>query len=612
MPPMISLLSATVIAFTAFGALCNASLIDEILAALQNATDCASCHSIVLPPLQVLAGLGDDTFVDGLIQICEITKAEDMDVCVGELQRSGPIMAHALRSFDAGGKTATKFCEAAFALCQQPEVTPFTVQLPKPAPAHPRKFISKGRPTFKVVHLSDVHIDRQYTVGADANCTKNICCRNFADHMGPITEPAEPFGNHKCDSPSDLAQSLLGAVQEFGHDAAFAIFTGDVVEGDTWLVNKTNSTIDLKEWNDQMAASIGLTVYPAIGNHDTSPVNSFPRNTTSPAVGSSQFVFDTQSAGWEHWIGRTAAKQVHDMSGSYAAVVSGRKLRIISMNTQYWYKQNFWVYDSNAQVPDPNGLLAFMTSQLQAAEDAGERAWIIGHIPSGKADFMHDQSNYYDQIVQRYRNTIAAQFFGHSHKDQFEIAYSDWNQQNAETADSILFIGPALTPTSGNPAFKLYDVDPDTFEVMDMKVYFTNVSDPTFHASPKWELYYSARESYGPLVQPALGPAEPLNASFWHRLTDVFDANETAFQLWNTRISRGGAVTPCTGDCVRVTICDMRAARSENNCDVDSPNADFGFRRRDLHASGHAETDACEGGGIRSIFAKFMANGNST
>lgn len=75
-----------------------------------------------------------------------------------------------------------------------------------------------------------------------------------------------------------------------------------------------------------------------------------------------------------------------------------------------------------------------MVEELQAAEDAGERAWIIGHIPLGKVkchltfkpylddrtflqeDALQDQSNYYDQVVQRYKNTIAAQFFGHSHK----------------------------------------------------------------------------------------------------------------------------------------------------------------------------------------------------
>ncbi|KAF5365101.1 hypothetical protein D9758_011001 [Tetrapyrgos nigripes] len=32
---------------------------------------------------------------------------------------------------------------------------------------------------------------------------------------------------------------------------------------------------------------------------------------------------------------------------------------------------------------------------------------------------MEGQSNYYDQILQRYKDIISGQFFGHSHKDQF-------------------------------------------------------------------------------------------------------------------------------------------------------------------------------------------------
>lgn len=41
--------------------------------------------------------------------------------------------------------------------------------------------------------------------------------------------------------------------------------------------------------------------------------------------------------------------------------------------------------------PDPNGVHAFIVQELQATEDAGQRAWIIGHIPTGSGDFMHDQ-----------------------------------------------------------------------------------------------------------------------------------------------------------------------------------------------------------------------------
>ncbi|KAI0311070.1 sphingomyelin phosphodiesterase [Amylostereum chailletii] len=568
--------------FVVFG---QASLLDDILNALETVVDCAGCNDVLLPPLQTVAHLGNDAFVATLTSVCQLLGAADDDVCAGELERSGPLVAHALRALDAGGTTAMKFCEATFGLCQQPPITPFMVSIPKPAPENATRFLSRGRTPFQVVHFSDVHIDREYTVGADANCTKNICCRDFADHTGPITEPAGPFGNSQCDSPIDLAQSMLGAVGSLGKGAKFAIFTGDVVEGDTWLVNKSDATVDLMAWNDQMANSIGLTVYPSIGNHDSAPVNSFPRNTTVTTI-DSQWVFDTQSSGWQQWIGNAAAEQVDHISGSYAINVPDTTLKIISLNTQYWYKQNFWLYDNNNQIADPNGLFAFVIEQLQSAEDESQRVWIIGHIPSGKADFAHDQSNYYDQIIQRYKNTIAAQFFGHSHMDQFEVAYSDWDNQTTETADSILFIAPALTPTSGNPAFKIYDVDPDTFEVIDAKVFSStylpvaspsrgyhihrtlhtaNISDPSFQTGPTWELYYSARDTWGPLVG-NLGPSDPLNASFWHKLTEVFETNETAFQLYNTHLSRGGRVTACTDDCKTATICDLRAARSENNC----------------------------------------------
>lgn len=40
---------------------------------------------------------------------------------------------------------------------------------------------------------------------------------------------------------------------------------------------------------------------------------------------------------------------------------------------------------------DPNGVLAFLVEALQATEDAGQRAWISGHISPGHLDMMHDQ-----------------------------------------------------------------------------------------------------------------------------------------------------------------------------------------------------------------------------
>ncbi|KZV71062.1 sphingomyelin phosphodiesterase [Peniophora sp. CONT] len=587
----------TLLLSVALGALgVRADLLNDILTALEQAVDCAGCNTLLVP-VQTLAHLGNDAFVDTFTSICKITGIEDDDVCEGEIARLGPILAHSVRQFTIGGVTSQKFCFAAFGLCPEPPVTPFTVPFPSAAPTNPKTFTSTGKAPFQVVHLSDVHIDTQYVVGSDASCNKPICCRDFADSAATPVEPAGPFGASTCDSPETLANSMLSAVKTLGANAHFAIFTGDVEEGDTWLVEQSNVTSDLESFNAQING-LSMPLYPSIGNHDAVPVNSFPRNITNTTI-SSQWVFDTQSAGWEPLIGSTAAAEVDADSGCYAVVPEGTNLRIIAINTQYWYKQNFWLYDTDSQVADPNGILAFMVEQLQAAEDMGQRAWIIGHIPSGKNDVLHDQSNYYDQIVQRYNNTIAAQFFGHSHKDQFEIAYSNFTDQTAATADSIVFIGPALTPTSGNPAFKTYDVDPDTYEVMDMKVYFTNVSSPNFQTSPTWELYYSARDAYGPLVTPPLPTTAPLDAAFWHNLTEIFTANATAFSEFNERISRGGQVTACTGDCQTTTICDMRAARSENNCDTVSPG--LTFRKRSMKS---VRVDAECGGS--PILAKIL------
>ncbi|KAI0034863.1 sphingomyelin phosphodiesterase [Vararia minispora EC-137] len=553
------------------------NLVQEIISALKQAVDCASCQGILIPAAKALADFGDTAFIDTFTTVCQVLGLEDDDVCAGQFALSGPSVANALRVMDPLGATATKFCFALFGLCNQPSVTPFNVSFPTPTPPTPAVFQSTGGTPFQVVHFSDVHIDRNYTVGSNANCTKPICCRDFADSPANTTDPAGPFGNHQCDAPPDLGSSMIQAIDSLAADARFAILTGDVVAHDTWLVNEGEATIDLQDWTADMAAGLKTTVYPALGNHDTAPVNSFPRNVTSTE--NVQWVFDLSSDGWERWIGNSAADQVRHDSGSYAAQVPGTNLTVISLNTNFWYIDNLMLYDSNEQIADPNNILAFMVQSLQAVESAGGRAWIIGHIPPGLSDVFHDQSNYYDQVLQRYKNTIAGQFFGHTHVDQFQVAYSDYANRNAQTADGFAWIMPSLTPTSGHPSFRVYDVDPDTYEIMDAHTFIANMSDPNFQTNPTWELFYSARETYGSLLATPPSATESLNATFWHQVTDVFELDTNAFQAYFARRTRDFDVGSCDASCQTTTICDLRAMRSQNNCDVVTPG--FNFKREE-------------------------------
>lgn len=113
-------------------------------------------------------------------------------------------------------------------------------------------------------------------------------------------------------------------------------------------------------------------------------------------------------------------------------------------------------------------------------------------MPLGSTDAFHDQSQYFDQIVQRFDGTIAAMFFGHTHKDEFEISYSTPDAPAFDTANMVSYIAPSLTPSSGNPSFRVYSVDPVTFAVLDVTVYYANISSPTYQDSPTWEVRVTA------------------------------------------------------------------------------------------------------------------------
>ena len=301
--------------------------------------------------------------------------------------------------------TSQLFCITFFGLCPYPAVTPYTVPFPSPKPSTSRPAAS-GQAPIQVVHFSDIHVDQLYETGANYNCTKPICCRPYtsADAPGNTHYPAGPYGNTKCDAPVSLEESMYAAIKQVAPNAAFTIFTGDIVDHAVWL---TNQTQNIKDINDGYTRMSGLpTVYGVVGNHEASPTNAFPPKALNNNV--EQWVYNTLSADWSPWIGSTSAAMA-DNFGAYS-VVNGN-LRVISINTNLYYGGNYWLYEKTMEA-DPSGQFAWLVSELQAAETAGQRAYIIGHMPMGMGDAFRDASNYYGQIVKRYSATIAAEFFG--------------------------------------------------------------------------------------------------------------------------------------------------------------------------------------------------------
>lgn len=336
-----------------------------------------------------------------------------------------------------------------------------------------------------------------------------------------------------------------------------------------------------------MHRSLGR-VYGTAGNHEAHPVDGFQPNAMG---GATRWVYRLLSRQWSYWIDKAAADQAARL-GAYAVKHPGSRLRIVSINTNLYYRNNFWLYGSMDD-RDPNRQLAWLVKELDAAEKAGDRVYIVGHMPFGDRGALHDGSNYLDQVVRHYSSTIAAMFFGHTHVDQFEISYGDYRSRTAATALAVSYIAPSLTPTAGMPSFRVYDVDPDTFGVLDATTYIADMASASFQSRPTWTKLYSAKEAYGAALQPAVTEARAeLTPTFWHRVTEALEADDGLFDAYVARKSRGWRPATCRGACKRDEICQLRAGRAQDNCY--RPAFGFHLERRGAAAAARGEHDECD------------------
>jgi sphingomyelin phosphodiesterase len=368
---------------------------------------------------------------------------------------------------------------------------------------------------------------------------------------------------------------MLSAIADV--NPAFSIYTGDVAAHDYWLVNKNEVLHNFNSTYGPIEKNLGR-VYAALGNHDTSPAFQFPSDNV-PSQYSPQWAYQALAKDWFALTGIPSVKTASE-HGSYSAIHPNSKLRIISYNSIFYYKNNFFAYTEPIEF-DPDDQLHWLINELQEAEDNKERVWLISHIPTGDLDHFRDHSHYFDQIIQRYEATIAALFFGHTHKDEFQISYSDYANRNWDTATAIGYIAPSLTPTSGSPSFRVYQIDPVTFGVIDFTQYIANISDSSYQREPEWKPYYSAKANYGSKLSPVVDDASAeLTPAFWHNVTVAMENDHSIFRdFWSKRV-RGFNVSECTGGCISNELCALRGADLQYSCHTSTSESGF-FTKRD-------------------------------
>lgn len=219
----------------------------------------------------------------------------------------------------------------------------------------------------------------------------------------------------------------------------------------------------------------------------------------------------------------------------------------------------------NTSNPDVSGMQHFLIQELQAAEDAGERVWILGHVLTGwdGSNPLPNPTNLFYQIVDRYSpHVIANIFFGHTHEDQVMIYYANnATVQNSANALTTGWIGPSVVPlTNLNSGFRMYEVDTGSFEIYDAYTFYSDVSSfPTLNVSntgPTYKFEYSTRDAY--IDWPA---SSPLDAKYWQAVTQAMETDISLVERFNTFQGKSSVLTPnCTNAaCQKAKICYMRS-----------------------------------------------------
>ncbi|XP_067671282.1 sphingomyelin phosphodiesterase-like [Haliotis asinina] len=423
---------------------------------------------------------------------------------------------------------------------------------PKP-PVIPPKPPAPGSPKVRFLQLTDIHIDLMYQEGANAICHEPLCCRSNDGKPEAGVPGAGKWGDYRtCDSPLIIVDNLFQHLATKTDEFDFIIFTGDIAAHDVWNQTRTEQLAALDRLVSYFDKYLpGKQVYFCAGNHDTAPCNSFPPDYIKGNL-SQEWMYAAMATHWTRWLPGDTKETI--LRGGFYTFSPFPGFRIISVNNIFCYINNWWLFINTT---DPNGELQWLAETLQKAEDAGEKVFILGHMPTNCLKAW--SWNYYN-IVSRYESTIVGQFNGHTHSDEFRVYY---DVANLTRPVNVAYVGGSVTTMSNNnPNYRIYTMDGfytnSSFAVLDYEDYIFDISannNNNNSTNPTWKFEYSPLTAYG------MNGSTPAD---WSDLVYRMRDDDELFNKFNRHRSRGGDSTPCTHDCKFEVLCLLKSGRSED------------------------------------------------
>ncbi|HEX4076664.1 MAG TPA: metallophosphoesterase [Candidatus Acidoferrales bacterium] len=363
--------------------------------------------------------------------------------------------------------------------------------------------------TFQVVAFSDVHFNPFYDtslfpalLAADPSQWASIF------QTSTITTPSA----WNTDSNYPLLVLALAAVKQSVGASPVVLYTGDLIghnfqttfyqlDGDP-LPPSPAATAAMQAFTDKTVAFVTQQVRLAVGN---APVMFAVGNIDSYTGYGPDSVFLANNAESYYTrflnstVDRTTFLSTFTSGGYYSAAV-GTNLLVIGLNTNPFSP----LVPGNNQ-PAVNAENAWLDTTLTAAKAAGQKVWILMHVPPGadevttasKADInghittasatMMWVQNYQTSFLQTLANhpgVITLVLAAHTHMDEFRVL----------SPNIVMDQVPGITPVFGNdPAFKVFTFDTDTLTPTD----YRSLNYDLAALPAQFSTYYDFSAAYG-------------------------------------------------------------------------------------------------------------------
>ncbi|EDV91428.1 sphingomyelin phosphodiesterase 1 [Drosophila grimshawi] len=401
---------------------------------------------------------------------------------------------------------------------------------------------------IKICQFSDIHHDPLYEPGSLATCDEPMCCQRQKSSTEGTPNAAGYWGDYRdCDLPWHTLESALNHAVKT-EKCTYIYQTGDVVDHMVWATSIEKNTGVLSKVSGQIDKVFNVPVYPCIGNHEPHPLNLFSPEGVPNEV-STKWLYEHLYEDWSKWLPKETKETI--LKGGYYTVSPQKGFRIIALNGNDCYTDNYWLYYSGTdKIPQ----LEWFHDTLLAAEKNGEHVHVLNHIPSGHGTCWAVWAREYNRCITRFHKTISGIFNGHSHKDELVVHYSDEGH-----AASVAWNGGALTTFSfKNPNYRVYDVNSETFDVTNHRTYIFHLNEannkPT--EEPNWFLEYEFTKEF----------TEDLSPAGIDKLLDKFAENPDLMRkYWRYKVTTADPQVTggCDRNCLAGSLC--AAAVSVNN-----------------------------------------------